>query len=373
MKKRGVWSCVLLLGAWMIFYPPVSVHAGIRVVKDALGRRIEVPETVERVICSGAGSLRLLTYLESQDRAVAVDDMERRRRKFDARPYALANPQFKRLPIFGEFRGHDHPELILSLHPLPQVIFKTHSNTGYDPAALSRKTGIPVVLLNYGNLANNSEDLYRSLRLMGKVLEKAQRAEEVIDFFRSGINDLQNRTKDVAEDKRPRCFVGGVAYRGPHGYQSTEPGYPPFAFIHAHNLADDPRLGLKMLQQSSIAKEKIVAWDPEVLFLDLSTLQMGSKAGGWFELKTDPAYQSLSALKKGRIYGVLPYNWYTQNSGSILANAYFIGKLLYPEKFTDIEPKVKADEIYTFLIGEPVFEKMNTAFSNLAFRQIPMN
>jgi ABC-type iron transport system FetAB ATPase subunit len=76
----------------------------------------------------GPGALRLLTYLEAQDKIVAVDDMEKQRLQFDARPYALANPQFRDYPIFGEFRGHDHPERILTLDPLPQVIFKTYSS-----------------------------------------------------------------------------------------------------------------------------------------------------------------------------------------------------------------------------------------------------
>ena len=40
-----------------------------------------------------------------------------RRNELDARPYALANPQFKTMPVFGQFRGQDNPEQILSLSP----------------------------------------------------------------------------------------------------------------------------------------------------------------------------------------------------------------------------------------------------------------
>ncbi len=128
----------------------------------------------------------------------------------------------------------------------------------------------------------------------------------------------------------------------------------------------------KELSNSNIAKEKIVVWDPDYLFLDLSTLQLGDKAGGLYELKTDPAYQSLTSVKKRRIFGLLPYNLYTKNYGSILANGYYIGKLLYPGQFTDVEPNQKADEIYQFLVGKPVFAKMNGFFNNLAFKQVPL-
>jgi iron complex transport system substrate-binding protein len=122
--------------------------------------------------------------------------------------------------------------------------------------------------------------------------------------------------------------------------------------------------------QTNVAKEKIIEWDPEILFLDLSTLQMGDKAGGLFELKTDPAYRTLGAVQRGQVYGVLPYNWYAQNFGSILTDAYFIGKLLYPHRFGDINPEAKADEIYTFLVGKPVFKEMDRMFQGMVFKKI---
>ncbi len=348
-----------------------ETNASSRIITDSAGMQVEVLEQVSQVICSGPCALRLLTYLEAQPRIVAVDDMEKRRPQFDARPYALANPQFMDFPIFGEFRGRDHPELILTLDPLPQVIFKTYAAMGHNPVELSRKTGIPVIILNYGDLGGQREILFQSLRIMGRVLGKSDRAEEVIAFFDGLIADLQQRTADIPPEKRPGCFVGGIAYRGPHGFQSTEPLYPPFAFVNARTLAREATG--ESLQHSSIAKERIVAWNPDYLFLDLSTLQMGGKAGGLFELKTDPAYRHLSAVKSGRVYAVLPYNWYTQNFGSIMADAYFIGKALYPEKFKDIDPAAKADEIYRFLVGKPVFEQMNAAFRKLAFEPVPLD
>ncbi len=32
-----------------------------------------------------------------------------------------------------------------------------------------------------------------------------------------------------------------------------------------------------------------------------------------------------------------------------------------------------ADEIYTFLVGKPVFGKMNSIFQNLAYKPVPVN
>jgi iron complex transport system substrate-binding protein len=340
---------------------------------DSNGCRLDVPIPADRVICSGPGCLRLLVYLQAQDRVVAVDDIEKKRPRFDARPYSLANPQFKSLPMFGEFRGFDNPELIMSLSPAPQVIFKTSPDLGHDPQKLQQKTGIPVITLDYGDLEHKRQQLYRSLRIMGEVTGKQQRAEEVIGYFETTISDLAARTRDILPGERKSCFVGGIALRGPHGFRSTEPGYPPFGFVNARNVARDSDAAGRSSGAAGVAKEKIVAWDPAMLFLDLSTLQMGEKAGGLFELKNDPAYRTLSAVHKGDVYGLLPYSWYSQNFGSILANAYFIGKLLYPSRFSDVDPPARADEIYSFLVGEPVFQTMNQAFQGLVYRKIPLN
>lgn len=156
-----------------------------KTITDSTGKMVQLPDSVAHVICSGSGCLRLLTYLEAQNRIVGVDSIETRRRTFDARPYALANPQFKQMPVFGEFRGHDNPERILTLTPQPQVIFKTYSSQmGYDPVELQQKTGIPVIVLNYGNLTNLRPELYKSLRIMGMVLGKEDRAEQVISFLK---------------------------------------------------------------------------------------------------------------------------------------------------------------------------------------------
>ena len=352
------------------FFVSNGVYAGIAFS----GTKINVPEKVEHVICSGSGCLRLLVYLQAEDKVVAVDDIESRKRVIEARPYALANPGFKKMPIFGEFRGHDNPELILTLDPQPQVILKTYgSSMGYNPAELQKKTGIPVVTLNYGNLGVLRPQLFQSLRTMGGILGKEKRAEEVISYIEGLISDLKRRTEGVNGAERPSVFIGGVAFKGPHGFQSTEPAYPPFTFVNALNPAYDKNHSAKELSHSDIAKEVIVEWDPDILFLDLYTLQLGDKAGGLFELRNDPAYRILSAVRKGEVYGVLPYNSYSKNYGSILANAYFIGKVIYPDRFSDVDPPAKADEIYSFLVGEPVFKDMNHSFQDFAYERIEVN
>lgn len=330
-------------------------------ITDGMGRSVTVPVAPDRVVCSGPGCLRYLTYLQAEDHVVGVDDMEIKESIFDARPYAIANPQFSSLAMIGEFRGNDDPEKVVACNP--QVIFKTYCTEASVADELQEKTGIPVVALQYGDLGNNRALMDQSLRLMGTVMGNDDRAEAVITYFDTLTADLNERTAGVAEADRPTVFVGGIAHSGPHGFQSTQPAYPPFIFVNARMLSDGPQTAY-----ANIAQEKIIAFDPEVIFVDLSTIQTAPSAVD--ELRDDPSYAAMTAVQAGEVYGVLPYNWYSVNHGSVMADAYYIGTVLYPEEFSDVVPTEKADEIYTFLVGEPVFDEMNSLFENMAFERI---
>lgn len=334
-------------------------------ITDAAGRKVRIPQRIDHVICSGAGCLRLLAYLNCLDKVVAVDSLEKRKSSMDARPYAIANPQLKELPQFGEFRGRDNPEFILDLVKQPDVIFKTYSTSGYDPDELQIKTGIPVIVLNYGDLGTYKEDFFTALTIMAKVINKVKRGREVVDFFKDQMNELSQRTRLINEKKS--CYVGGIAYRGPHGLQSTEPGYPPFLMINAKNVAYN---SAQKVTHTDISKESLLQWNPDIIFVDLSSFRADIKVNPIFELKNDPVYRELDAVKKMKVYGLLPYNWYSRNFGSILADAWYIGKILYPDEFKDLDPAKKADQIYSFLLGKAVFKDINEQFENLVFTRL---
>lgn len=354
---------------------PLGAHAAeTRTVTDALGRQVTIAGPIDRVICSGAGCLRLLTYLDALDLVVAVDDIEARQERLRARPYALAHPRLRELPVFGEHRGRDNPELILTLDPRPQVIFKTWGGSmGMDPGELQRRTGIPVVSLAYGDMLGRREVLDRTLRELGAIIGRSERAEAVIAFLDQQVADLETRTADLSDAQRVATYVGGVAFKGPHGLTSTEPVYPSFVLAGARNLAHDPDLAEQDLRHAVVAREVLVSWNPTHLFVDLSSLQLDDGQGALDELRHEPAYRTLDAVQGGRVYGLLPYNWYMRNFGSVLANAFFIGKTLYPDRFADVDPAAKADEIYTFLVGAPVFAPMNASFQGLVYTPLPVN
>ena len=97
-------------------------------------------------------------------------------------------------------------------------------------------------------------------------------------------------------------------------------------------------------------------WNPDVIFIDEGGLYLVNE-----DLK-DEVIASIDAVKNGELYGVLSYNWYGINFATVLANAYYIGKVLYPENFTDIDPEQKADDIYQDFLGKGVYQYMKDTY-----------
>jgi len=347
-----------------------AAESGAFTLTDGFGREVTIPENVERIVCSGAGCLRYLLYLQAQDYVVGVDSMDKKENKYEGRPYVYANPQLKNYPLIGEARGKDDPEKIIEVNP--QVILKASmigqaaAPTATEADTLQDKTGIPVVAFPYGSLSNETQkaEVYSSLRIMGKTVGKQERAEEVINYINATMQDLENRTADIPESERKTAYIGGVGMAGAHGIIATEPAYSPFLWVNAKNVA----AGMGT-EHADIAKEALVDWDPEYIFIDMGTLQLDNE-GAIGELKNDTSLAGLSAVKNKKVYGVIPYNFYSTNYESVLADAYFIGKVLYPDRFEDIDPEAKADEIYTFFVGKPVFSDLNGNYSNMCFKQI---
>ena len=76
-------------------------------------------------------------------------------------------------------------------------------------------------------------------------------------------------------------------------------------------------------------------------------------------------YESLKAFQNRHVYVFLPFIYYVVNVGTAIADAYGAGKVLYPERFQDINLPEKAEAIYTFLVGAPVYKEMAREFGQL--------
>jgi len=326
-------------------------------ITDMGQRKVVVPADVKRIIAIGPGALRLICYLDAKDKVAGIENFEKVRGK--GRPYWLASPELKKLPVIGP-GGPQHinkePDLEAVLKVKPDVIFATYMK---NPTAnvLQKKIGIPVVILTFGTFPAFDEKVYDSLRLAGKILKKENRAEAVVDFIEAARKDLLKRTEGVDPNKKPTVYIGGIGFRGLQGIESTNPTYIPLQWVRANNIA----AGISKANYLFIDREKLLMWNPDIIFVD---------GAGYGLIKQDfqkkpQFYQSLKAFQNGHVYVFLPFIYYVANVGTAIADAYGAGKVLYPERFTDINLPEKADAVYTFLVGAPVYKEMAREFGQL--------
>lgn len=320
-------------------------------VTDLLGREVEVPTNITKVIAIGPGALRLYVYAGNLDYVVGVEEMETG--DVSGKPYMLANPNLAKLPVIGQGGPNNapDPEKLISIGP--QVIFSTYATEAAAANELQEKTGIPVVVLSYGGFGITSifgEKIQNSLSLIGSIVGDSTKAQEAIKFITQSQQDLDSRTKDIPDSEKPTVYVGGLGSKGTHGIESTQGQYALLDVIHAKNVVDETgESGSVMLD-----KEKLLEWNPDFIFID-----QGGYAMVVEDYKKNPAfYNSLSAVLNGSVYSQLPYNSYSTNIDTAIADAYFLGKTIYPDAFADIDPAQKADEIYEALLGTPVYAQM---------------
>ena len=324
---------------------------------DLEKRIVEVPKNPERIICLGPGSLRLISYLGRVKKVVGVERFEKSPPV--GRAYLWANPELTKLPVIapgGPAGINKEPDLESVLKINPRVIFIANM----EPAkaeALEKKLKIPVVILSYGGFATFDEVVFESLRLAGKILGAEKRAEEVVAYIENARRDLLKRTETLEEKGKPRVYIGGIGFRGTQGIESTDASYFPLDWVRAKNLAKK----IAPKGHLFVEKEKILAWDPDLVFLD---------AGGLGNIQQDfqkkpEFYHNLKAFRTQKVHVLFPYNWYVTNIDTAIADGYAAGKILYPEFFQDLDPPKKADEIYSFLLGKPVYGQMEKEFGKI--------
>jgi len=344
------WLFIALVSVWG------TAAADTVTVTDMAGRTVTAPQGPDRIVAVGPGALRLMVYLEAQDKVTAVEEMEKLNPT--GRPYWIAHPELARLPRCGPGGPsaiNKKPDLEALMASTPQVIFVTYMDAELADA-VEKALAIPVVVLSYGAFATFDEAVLDSLRIAGRILKREERAKAVVDAVLAMREDLRQRVDGIPEAGKPGVYVGGIGYRGAHGIGSTEISYIPFVWTAARNLAEEvpARIGSHVF----VDKEVLLGLDPDVVFVDGGGLALVAD-----DYRGNPGfYAALKAFQNRRVHVLLPFNSYTTNIDTALADAYVIGKIIYPERFADVDPEVKADEIYSFFVGRPVYREMARDF-----------
>lgn len=337
--------------------PTVPAQKEVK-IRDVLGREVVVKVPVRRVVAIGPGALRLVVYLNATDKLVGIENFETRPPRGRDYAYVLWAKNLTKLPIVGQ-GGPDTQvnfEAILKAEPDVIIMSPSLANT---PDEVQTKTGIPVITVRYGAFDVNFTELFYSIKILGVVLGREQRAEELINYMKTLMDDLNRRTAEISN--RPTVYVGAISFKGGQPFTSTQAQFPPLVLLNTPSIAD--RYGVKL--GVHIQKEAILKEDPQIIFVDLGNYINVAQDFN----KSKDFYCSLTAFKEGRVYAILPFNFYLTNVATLFVGAYYMGKVLYPDRFADVDPVEKADEIYTKFLGMPIYQKMAKDFKG-GFRKL---
>lgn len=327
-----------------------SDSTATRVVVDSFGREVEIPGEVKTIVCTGSGALRMICYLQCTDKLIGVEDTDKEYETSTLRDYAhVYYETFRDLPSIGKGGGTSNTAYVEELITLqPDVILSGYTQEALED--LQSATGIPCVSIRAQSINFIDESFYTAMRVAADVLGAQDRCEEVLSYIDACKADLTDRTADIPEEEKPTCYTGAVTFSGAHGFTGTYSNFGPFMAIGARNVADEAG----ETGYFDADPEKIVAWDPDLIFLDPGNMDLVND-----EYASNPGYyDALRAVQEGNLYSCISFNNYSTNVGYAIADAYYAGIVMFPEQFADVDIAAKTDEILEFLLGDAYYDEM---------------
>ena len=324
------------------------------VVIDMIGREVTVnPGSYQRVVCIGAGALRMYSYIGDVKLLCGVEDIDNanspnRPAMFDtvARPYVLAfGDVFSQLPscgVGGPTAQTAEVEKILSCNP--DIVISEYEYVE-KATALEEQLGIPVITLSVGTKGVFDEKFYGSMELLGKVFGQEEKAAKLTQFVKDEEAAITARVKDIADADKPSVYVCGLGNWGTTDHLMTAENYVSFTVAGVKNVVS----GLGIQGIGPIEEEKFVELgeNMDVMILDAAAVKNIKPL-----FAEDPTmFDSCKAWQNGEIYLEMAYNAYYTNFEIALANTWFIAKTVYPEAFADIDMTEKTNQITQAFLG----------------------
>lgn len=334
-----------------------------RIVVDALGREVEVPQNVERILMGGQKMLYTTALLNPDnptDKIVAwpEDLTENDKATFDR--YAEKFPEVKEIPTTGEIYNNTM-SLEQALEARPDVfvvnagVFDAAKDAGI--VAGLEKAGVPTVTVDY--FIDPVKNTVPSIRMMGQLMGRETQAEEFIDYYEQKVSAVTDRLAEKKPNPTPTFL-----WRAP-GYFDCCSTFANSNLAQIVSLAGGENLGDSMIdaKQGQVSPEALAGKNPDVIIATGADWDQGKtpvKAGsyvplGYTESKEDaqnalrevvdkqPAVREVSAVKNKRTY--VAWHHFYDSPYNFLAVEMF-AKAMHPDLFGDINPDQEVRELH---------------------------
>lgn len=265
-------------------------------ITDFLGREITIEKEPERIVSLAPSVTELIFAVGAGDRVVGVTE-------YDTYP-----EEVKDLPKVGGFKG---PNIELITAQEPDIVFAS-TLSGKEEMETLEKMGIPVVMIE----AKSIDNIYESIEMLGKITNKEEKAQTIVNEMKSKIQEISNKVKD-----RPKIKVFHLI--DINGNWTAGSG----TFIHELiNLAGGQNIAEDTEGWVQYSIEELVSKNPDAIV-------MSSYAGDVETIKNMEGYKETNAVKNNNIYVVSNDDIISRATNRIVLGLEEIAKFLHPEVF----------------------------------------
>ena len=328
-------------------------------VTDMVGREVAVnPGSYKRVVCIGAGALRMYSYIGDAALLAGVEDIDNeslanRPKMFDsvARPYVLAfGDTFRKLPscgVGGPMAQAAEAEKILACNP--DIVISEFEDVEKSDA-LQQQLGVPVITLGAGSNGVFDEKFTGSMQLLGKVFGKEDKAAKLTTFVADQRAAIEAKVANIPEADKPSVYICGLGNWGTTDHLMTAENYISFQIAGVKNAVS----GLGIQGIGPIEEEKFVELGEQmdIIIMDAAAVKNIKPL-----YTQDPTlFDTCKAWQEGEVYLEMAYNAYYTNYEIALINTWFIAKTVYPEAFADVDMTEKTNEVTKMFLGAELAE-----------------
>lgn len=345
---RKLRAAIGLLGLGMMF----CAGAQSTVITDVSGRKVEIPGEVKRIILGEGRQIYLLAAFDTDapfKRVVGWRDDFPKADYDGYRAYEARYPEIKKLPTFGGAKdGTFNVEQALTLKP-DLVLMNLESKAATDEGQLIEKlkaVGVPVVFIDFREKPFENAD--KSIRIMGQLLGKQQRAEDIVQFRQREIARVTSRLANFT-GHRPSVMIdraGGYSEECCMSFGDENFGRM-VEVAGGKNIAKDLIPGTF----GTLNPEQIIASKPEVAIVTGANWKNYNTIGQWVGVgpgaDSQQAQQRLQRLMERPAFRTLPVA-HNGNAHAIWHQFYdspyqfvaiqVMAKWLHPDLFSDLDP-----------------------------------
>jgi iron complex transport system substrate-binding protein len=340
---------------------PSNDNAGTTTVTDMIGREVTVtPGSYKKVVCIGAGALRMYSYIGDAQLLAGVEDIDNttlaeRPKMFDsvARPYVLAfGETFNKLPscgVGGPMAQAAEAEKILACEP--DIVISEFEDVDKSNA-LQEQLGVPVITLSAGSKGVFDEKFSGSMELLGKIFQQEDKAAKLVKFVADEKAAIEAKVANIADADKPSVYICGLGNWGTTNHLMTAENYISFQVAGVKNVVS----GLGIQGIGPIEEEKFVELGEKMDIIIMDAAAVKNIKPLYAEDKT--MFDTCKAWQNGEVYLEMAYNAYYTNYEIALINTWFIAKTVYPEQFADIDLTAKTNEVTKMFLGTELADEI---------------